>query len=98
MSDFLAFARLLAMIGGGLIFALIVSLSLPQSRLKEIVMPILGFGVSAASAVYCLSPIDLLPEIVLGPFGLADDAIALVIGVASAFAAMNAGKDKKKLR
>lgn len=29
--------------------------------------------------IYMLSPIDLLPEIVLGPIGLIDDAIAFVI-------------------
>lgn len=29
---------------------------------------------------YVLSPVDLLPEIALGPLGLPDDAIALVYG------------------
>ena len=31
--------------------------------------------------IYVISPIDLLPEIVLGPIGLIDDAIAIVIGM-----------------
>jgi hypothetical protein len=34
-----------------------------------------------ASGLYCLSPIDFLPEAVLGPFGYAEDA--MLLGVAS---------------
>lgn len=30
---------------------------------------------------YVLSPIDVLPEAFLGPFGLPDDVIALLVGL-----------------
>jgi uncharacterized membrane protein YkvA (DUF1232 family) len=30
--------------------------------------------VAAAAVVYTISPIDLIPELVFGPFGFADDA------------------------
>lgn len=35
----------------------------------------------AACVLYVVSPIDLLPEAVLGPFGLPDDVAAVVIGL-----------------
>ena len=31
------------------------------------------------SAVYILSPVDVIPEVLLGPLGLTDDAVALAI-------------------
>lgn len=30
---------------------------------------------------YIVSPIDVLPEAVLGPFGLPDDVVAILIGL-----------------
>jgi hypothetical protein len=33
---------------------------------------------SVVTVLYCLSPIDLCPEMIFGPFGLADDAIAVI--------------------
>ena len=33
-----------------------------------------GVLLSAAGLVYLVSPIDVLPELILGPFGIADDA------------------------
>ncbi len=35
--------------------------------------------------IYVLSPIDLVPEAALGPFGLADDAIAAIVGLRAWF-------------
>ena len=31
------------------------------------------------AAVYILSPVDVIPEVLLGPLGLTDDAVALAI-------------------
>ena len=42
-------------------------------------------------ALYCLSPIDVLPEALLGPFGLPDDIIAII----SAIHAIRDGKVQK---
>ena len=93
MSDLFATVRLVLMIGGGLVLAFLILLSMPQSRLRQIVQPIVGFAISALSAAYILSPVDAIPELVLGPFGLADDAVALAVGVASAVMAMATPKD-----
>jgi uncharacterized membrane protein YkvA (DUF1232 family) len=37
--------------------------------------------VAASTVAYVISPIDLLPEVLLGPFGLIDDVIVVGAGV-----------------
>jgi len=44
------------------------------------VIPII---ISILGLAYIISPIDFLPEVVLGPFGLADDLVVLLIVIAS---------------
>lgn len=84
------------MIGGGLLLALLILLSLPHSRLKEIALPILGWAMTALSVGMILSPIDAIPD-VIPVVGWADDVVALAVGIASAMAAMNAGTGAKQL-
>ena len=36
-----------------------------------------------ACVVYVVSPIDLVPELFLGPFGLIDDAVVVLVGLRS---------------
>lgn len=86
--------RTLVYVGGGLMLAFLVCISLPQSKLREVLMPVVGFAVAVFCGAYVLSPVDVIPEAIAGPFGLIDDAGALVLGIASARAAMNAGKGK----
>ncbi|MBX9653773.1 DUF1232 domain-containing protein [bacterium] len=52
---------------------------------------IVGWLFAAFCGVYLVSPIDVLPEALVGPFGLVDDLGALVAGVLSARAAWKAG-------
>ena len=40
-----------------------------------------GVGLSILGIVYVISPLDLMPELLLGPFGLADDAGILAIAM-----------------
>lgn len=96
MTEIFSTIRLLAMIGGGLLLALLILLSLPESRLKEIVQPFVSWAVAAFSVGMILSPIDAIPDLI-PVVGWADDAVALVVAVASAMAAMNAGKGTKQL-
>jgi uncharacterized membrane protein YkvA (DUF1232 family) len=56
---------------------------------------VIGWGFAVLCALYCISPIDLLPEAFLGPFGLVDDAGAAVVGLMSAVAAYRAGRPAK---
>ena len=74
-----------------LLLALLVLLSLPQSKLKEIVLPFVGWAIAALSVAYIVSPLDVLPDFI-PIIGWADDLAALAVGIASALSAMNAGK------
>lgn len=77
----------------GIVF--VVLLSLPQCKLRAIVLPAAGWCVAVFCAIYALSPIDIIPEGLLGPFGLVDDVGAVVGGIMAARAAMKASKEKK---
>ena len=70
-----------------------VLISLPKSKMREFLMPIIGWCVAIFCGIYCISPIDILPEVLLGPFGLVDDIGAVVAGISAAHAAMNPKKD-----
>jgi len=83
--------RLLLLCGTALTLALMVLVSLPQSKLRDMLVQIVGWLFAAFCGVYLVSPIDVLPEAFLGPFGLVDDIGALVAGVLSARAAWKAG-------
>ncbi len=71
-----------------------ILLSLPESKLRDFLMPIIGWCVAIFCGIYCLSPIDIVPEAVLGPFGLIDDLGALVTGIAAARMAMKQAKEE----
>lgn len=84
--------RTLATIGACLIALMIVLLAMPQSKLRDFLMPIAGGAFALFCGVYAISPVDVMPEAVLGPFGLFDDAAAVVAGIGSAVAATRAAK------
>ena len=77
-----------------LAIAFVVLLSLPQSKLRAFLLPIIGWCIAILCAVYCISPIDVVPEALLGPFGLVDDVGAVVAGVAAVRSALSASKEK----
>lgn len=66
----------------------VVALSLPDSRLREFLRPIVMAGIAVLCGIYVISPVDMIPEIALGPFGLIDDAGAAVGGIAAARSAL----------
>lgn len=61
--------------------AFVIVLALPDCRMREVVKKAL---IAVACVVYILSPIDIIPEIVLGPIGLLDDGAALMAAITSA--------------
>lgn len=62
-----------------LLFALfIVLLAMPNSRLRSAVMEMLGWTVSAGSAVLVISPVDLIP------FFPVDDVGYIIAGIGAA--------------
>lgn len=70
-----------------------VLLSIPQCKLREFLLPVVGWCVAIFCGIYCISPVDLLPEVVLGPFGYLEDIGAAVTGIAAARMAMNPSKN-----
>jgi len=61
---------------------------------REMVKKIVRWGIVFACLIYIISPIDLLPEGVLGPFGFIDDLIAGFVGLSVAFGDAKSIADK----
>jgi uncharacterized membrane protein YkvA (DUF1232 family) len=90
--------RLLVIVGGVVLVTFMILLALPQCKLRDMLMPFVAWGFVALCAAYAISPVDILPEVVMGPFGLFDDAGAVVAGVATAVATIRAKKQKESAR
>lgn len=86
--------RLLVVVGGLLALTFMILLALPQCRLREMLMPFVAWGFVALCGAYAISPVDVLPEILLGPFGLVDDLAAVVLGVGTAVSTIQTQKRK----
>lgn len=84
--------RLLVIFGGLIAMTFLILLALPQSKLREIVMPFVAWAFIGLCGLYALSPVDVIPEMLLGPFGLVDDFGAVVLGVGTAIATIQAQK------
>ena len=74
--------------------AWMVSLSLPKSRLRAVLSEITSWAFLLFCGVYAISPIDILPEAVLGPFGFFDDLGAVYLGYQSFQSAMQARRER----
>ena len=66
------------LVGGGLLGLFMILLAMPQSKFRDFLMPIVGWCFALFCGAYILSPVDLVPEMAVGPFGLIDDARASV--------------------
>ncbi len=96
MSSFFEIIRTLILVGGVLLGLFLYFLSMPDSKLREVMMPIVGWCFAIFCCIYVVSPVDVFPEAIIGPFGLVDDIAAVVAGIAAARAAINAAKAKKQ--
>jgi uncharacterized membrane protein YkvA (DUF1232 family) len=72
--------------------AMMILVNMPHSPLRDLLVQIVGWVFAVFCAIYVISPVDILPEAFLGPFGLVDDLGAAVVGISSAVAAWRAGK------
>ena len=82
--------KLMMLCGTVVVIAFVVLLALPKSELRSVLMPIVGWAMAIFCGFYAISPIDIMPEAVLGPFGLIDDIGAVVVCISAAKAAMRA--------
>lgn len=96
MSSVLTLVQFAIGCGSLLAVVFLILLALPQSRLRVFLMPIVGWSLAIFCAFYCISPVDLVPEAFLGPFGLIDDVVALSGGIAAAMAAREAGREQSQ--
>jgi uncharacterized membrane protein YkvA (DUF1232 family) len=70
-------------------------LAMPKSRLRAVLMQVVGWAVVVFCIIYGISPIDVLPEGLLGPLGIFDDVAALAVAIGAGSAALQAGRDLK---
>lgn len=94
MDSFFGFLKFFVGCGTLLAIGFVVLAHLPKSPLRTLLVQICGWATAVICGVYTLSPIDVAPELVLGPFGLIDDLVAAIIGFMSARAAWNARKER----
>ncbi len=80
MSGFFGFMSVVTFCATVLFIAFIVVLAMPQSKMREVLKPAL---LAVMCLIYVVSPIDLAPAAVLGPFGAVDDMAAVYAGVKS---------------
>ena len=85
MSEFFGFLSTFLWCGTILGLAFMVVLAMPQSRMRDVMKKVL---LAVACGIYVLSPIDLMPEALLGPFGFIDDIGALAAGIVAARSAV----------
>lgn len=79
--------------GAVLFLAFLILLAMPQSKLRSVLMPIVGWLVAIFCGFYAISPVDIFPEILFGPFGYVEDIAAVGVGFAAASAAIKAKED-----
>jgi uncharacterized membrane protein YkvA (DUF1232 family) len=96
MGSFFSVIQTLILVGGLLGGLFLVLLSMPESKLREAMMPVVCWCLAIACGVYVISPLDIVPEAFFGPFGLIDDIGAVVAGIAATRAAINAAKARKQ--
>lgn len=95
MASFFSMMQTLMMCLTVLGIAWVVSLSLPKSRLRTVLTEITSWAFLIFCGFYAVSPIDVIPEAALGPFGLLDDAGAVFLGYRSFQSAMQARRERQ---
>ncbi len=88
--------RLLILCGTMLGLSSVVLLAMPKCRLRAVLMQVVGWAVVVFCVIYGISPFDIAPEAVLGPFGLIDDLGAVAVAIGAGSAALQAGRELKE--
>jgi len=96
MDSFWGFLKI-AFICITVLFAIfLVLLALPKSQLRSIILEIFGWSVSAGSAALVVSPVDIIPDILVGA-GWIDDIGYIVMIIISALFAYSQRKQRQQL-
>lgn len=92
MNTFIGLLQLLVVCGTGLTLAIMILASMPSSRFRNVTKQVVHWLIAAFAGLYVISPVDLMPEIILGPVGALDDLVALVACILSIRSALLSGK------
>jgi len=95
MQTIMGTIQVLVFCGTAIAIAFAVLLSMPKSKLRGFLLPIFGWVVAIFCGIYAISPIDIVPEAMLGPFGLIDDVGAVVAGIAAVRTAMKPPEEEE---
>ena len=93
MESVFSVIRLMILCGSGLLLAMGLLAHLPSSPLRNVLVKVCGYATAAFCGAYVVSPIDPIPEMFFGPFGLIDDLIAAIAGIMAIRSAWKAGKE-----
>ena len=95
MDSFFEFLKIVFIGLFALIALFLILLALPKSKIRSMVLEIMGYGGAAASAVSIVSPIDPIPDFI-PVLGQMDDIVAFIFGIISLIMAIHQGKQRKK--
>lgn len=94
MEAFFSFLKVFVLCGSLLFIAMLVLLSLPQSKLRCVGLELAKWAMCAGLILLVPLPIDAVPDVVPG-LGIVDDLGYIVAAVAAARSALADGKKRK---
>lgn len=94
MDSFFGFLKAIFLGLFGLVALFIILLSIPKSRLRDIVLEFTGWGTAAVSAVSVVSPIDPIPDFI-PVLGQLDDIGMIILGICSLLMAIHMRNNRK---
>jgi uncharacterized membrane protein YkvA (DUF1232 family) len=92
MNSVVGFFQLLVVCGTVLMLTMLVLASLPKSKFRDVAMQVMHWTSAGFAGLYVASPVDIVPEVFLGPFGFIDDLFALAVCIVSVQKALAAGR------